>query len=104
MLDEVDFPPKIRGRVFELRTVTGPPIEVGSTTVTPLAKVVAVKGAGCVIFRSYPTAVQVSANGQVSRIRVRDMTRVAQAVVGLLNMFLIFYLVIRALRRKETRS
>jgi hypothetical protein len=101
MLGKVDFPADIQGRFFALRTVAAPRVQVGSTTVATVAKVVAVKGLGSVFIRSGPAAILVSANGQVSRVRVRDMTRVAQAVIVGLTALGTSCLVARANSRKE---
>ena len=88
-------------RFFALRTVEAPSVEVGSTTVTPLAKVLVMRGPGGVLMRSRPAAVVVFANGRVSRIRIRDTTRVAQAVVLITTALWICFLMIRASSRKE---
>jgi hypothetical protein len=103
MLGEVELSPDICCRFFTLRTVAAPSIEVGPATVTPMAKRLAVRGPGFVIIRSRPTAVQISANGQVSRVRIRDMTRVLQALVGFLTVLWISLLVTHALGRKEEK-
>jgi hypothetical protein len=101
ILGKVGFFSNILGRAFALRTVVAPCIEVGSTTVIPLAKVLMVKGPEGVLVRSWPAAVLVSANGRVSRIRITNLTRVAQAVVSITTMLWICFLVIRASNRKE---
>jgi hypothetical protein len=91
------------GRFYAVRTVAAPSCEVGSTSVTPLARVVALSGPGFVAVRSRPAAVHVSAEGQTLRVPVRDMTRVVQGIVVAMTLLLVCLIAVRALARKEAQ-
>ena len=93
----------IWGGFLSMRTVAAPRVEVGATTVTPLAKVVLVRVPGAAVIRSRPAAVLASANGQVSRTAIRDMTRVVQAGVAVMTVLCICFLAIRASTAKEAQ-
>lgn len=57
---------------------SGPPILVGETTVTPQSRVLTVRWPGGGWVWNRPVAVQVEKNGQVSRLPILDITRIAQ--------------------------
>jgi hypothetical protein len=104
---------EIAARRVKLETLAGPERNVGTFTITPVARTLTVSCAlgegtgsetgrgGLAFARTWPSAVLVSNGAQTSRLRIIDLTRVAQVVI-LLGATLWVYEVWRGTRaRKE---
>lgn len=78
-----------------------PAVEVGSVTVTPVARSAALRWRSGVLVRSWPCAVLVSREGRTARIPIVNVTRVVQAAIAMVAMLCAYGLLTRATRRKE---
>lgn len=87
--------------MFTFKTVKAPAVEVGSLTVTPVARSLAVGwGRGAVAW-SWPCAVLVSREGRTSRIRIVNVNRLAEAGIVAVAAVCAYGLLSRATRPKE---
>ena len=82
---------------IEWRTVTGAPVMAGDYTVRPLTRILVIRSPFGGLVWSRPVAVLAESAGRTERIRIVDVTRVAQ--VGLL----ITGLVARGIARRSRR-
>jgi len=93
-----------KSRFLTVGTVAGPAFTAGSATVTPLARTLTLRCAGVGFSRSWPSAVLVAGEAGTSRVPIRDVTRMAQAVLMLVAMLCAGGLVGRAAKRKGRSS
>lgn len=68
-------------------TRTGTPLTAGDVTITPEARALVVQTPVGGIVWNRPTAILVERNGCVDRIRIADVTRIAQAALIGLSVF-----------------
>ena len=89
---------------LRLATTAGQPTTVGDVTVTPEARAFVVRLPFAGFVWNWPSAVRVERGGQVQRLRIVDVSRVAQ--LGLLAAMLLLVLFGRGIdaRRKEKRD
>jgi len=89
---------------FRLTTTKGQSTTVGDLTVTPEARAFVVRLPFAGFVWNWPSAVRVERGGQVQRLRIVDVSRVAQ--LGLLAAMLLLVLFGRGIdaRRKEKRD
>ncbi len=69
------------GSLVEWRKATGAPVVAGAFRVTPEYRALVVRLPFAVLVSNRPTAVVVEQDGQVSRVRIPDVTRIAQLVI-----------------------
>jgi uncharacterized spore protein YtfJ len=85
------------------QTVSGEPVESGGATITPLTQILAVQlplGPGAAGFVwNRPVALLVERNGEVQRLPILDVTRIAQ--VGLLLTLFVVGLLTRRRSKRE---
>ena len=88
-------------RFLTFRTVVAPAVEVGSFTVSPVARTMALGCGRGVLVRSWPSAVLVAGGERASRVPILNVTRLAQAAIVVAAMLCACGLLIPATRRKE---
>ncbi len=88
------------GEVARLRTVPAPDVTVGSTTITPFERVLALRLGPTVVVRRRPWAVAVSEADRVSRHHIPDVTRMAQAGI-IFAALLGFWALLKEHRRQQ---
>jgi hypothetical protein len=84
-----------------LQVVSGEPITVGETTITPQARVLAVRWPGGGWVWNRPHAVLVERRGRVERVPIVDVTRVARWAMLGVTVGLWLLLVTRRSRRER---
>ena len=87
--------------MIRVEVVAGEPITVGETTITPQAWVLAFRWPGGGWVWNRPHAVLVERNGQVERVPIVDLTRVARW--SMLSLGVGLWLLAAVLRRRRTR-
>jgi hypothetical protein len=70
------------GALIERRTTTAPTVVVGDVRVTPEARVVSVRLPFGAFVWNRPSSVVVERGGRVERVRIVDVTRLAQVGLG----------------------
>lgn len=88
-------------RFLTFRTVAAPAVEVGSVTVSLVARSMALRCSRGVLVRSWPSAVLVSREERTSRVPIVNVTRLAQAAIVVAAMLCACGLLIQATKRKE---
>lgn len=88
-------------RHVTLKTSIGPAVRVGSLTVEPVARSLALRCSRGALVRTWPAAVLVSEEGRTSRVRIRNVTRWAQAALGLMAILGAYRLLTQRKGRKE---
>jgi hypothetical protein len=58
-------------------SISGEPVQVGSVTVTPVARLLAVGGSSGGFFWRFPTHVRVERAGQMEQLPIVDISRIA---------------------------
>jgi hypothetical protein len=96
-----------------VETVTGPERSHGPLTVTPVARSLTVgrtvpgrgeageAAGGAAFARAWPSAVLVSSGGETSRLRIVDVTRLAQLTIVLVALIALYEMLTRSKKRKE---
>jgi hypothetical protein len=90
-----------RGRFLTVRTVAAPAAQVGSLRGTPVARSMALKWSRGSLVRSWPSALLVSTEGRTTRVRIVDVTRLAQVAIVLAAMLCTCGFLTGASSRKE---
>ncbi|MGB8646332.1 MAG: hypothetical protein WCF84_13930 [Anaerolineae bacterium] len=89
--------------IVQLQTLSGTPVRVGATTVTPQSQALTVRLPFGGFVRNRPVAVLVEREGRTERIPIIDVTRVAE--IALAGLALVLLLTVSATRsRKESRG
>ena len=91
-------------RLVAFRTVLAPAVEVGSVTVTPVAKSVALRCGRATLVRSWPSAVLVLRGGRASRLPIVNVTRMVQVAIVTAATLCAWGLWVPASVRKERSS
>ena len=87
--------------LIERRTTAGPPIVVGNVRATPQARVVIVRLPFGGFVWNRPTSVEIERDGRVERLRIVNVTRIAQ--IGLWGCALAVLLA-QAMKREGART
>lgn len=90
------------GQFFQWQTMSGEPIKVGETTITPQSRVLVFRFPYGGFVWNRPTAVLVERAGQSERIAIVDRTRIALVALSVLGF--IFSLILRQFRFNEKES
>lgn len=85
----------------QLRTIAGRAVHVGEITITPYAQTLTVRGPFGGFVWNRPVAIEIERAGQVKRIRVVDVTRIAQLGVLASVLVLAVYGAATLARRRE---
>jgi hypothetical protein len=91
-------------RRLTLSTTAAPSVAAGQTTVTPVAKTMALSCGRGVLVRSWPSAVLVVKQGRTSRVPIIDVTRLAQAAIVVAAVLCARRLLTQRIRLKERSS
>jgi len=87
--------------ILQWQTVSGDEVAIGDVTVTPQSKALIVRFPYWGMVWNRPVAVVAHRGGQTERIRVVDVTRVAQlGLLGLSTLFLVVILILSVRRRR----
>jgi hypothetical protein len=87
---------------IQLQTNTGDPQTIGEATITPQSQALIVRFPFGGFVWNRPVAVLVDRNGQIERIPIVDVTRIAQlSVLGLTLAFSIIIAALAARRRSQ---
>ena len=92
---------ELRSRHVTLRNSIGPAVRVGSLTLEPVARSLALRCSRGVLVRTWPAAVLVSAEGRTSRVPIRNVTLWAQAAIGLMAILGVYGFMTQRKERKE---
>jgi hypothetical protein len=88
--------------VVQVQIVTGDPVTVGATTVTPQSQAISVHWPGGGLIWHRPLAVLAARDGQTERLPIVDVTRNIQ--LGLLGAVLIVSLLMSQSTQRRKRS
>jgi len=88
---------------FRVQTGVGPPVTVGDITVTPQFEAVIVRLASSGFIWNRPTAILVEQNGHITRLPIRDITRILLLWLLSFSLLLSIMSFIKFSRRKVIR-
>jgi hypothetical protein len=88
--------------MFQWQTLSGDPVTVGDVTVTPQSQALSIRWPNGGFVWNRPVAMLVERNGEIERIPIIDVTRVAQlALIGFSLVFSAFVFVLSARQRRK---
>ncbi len=89
------------GRILEVRTLSGRPVQAGDMTITPQSQAVLVRLPFGGLVWNRPAAVIVEREGRTTRMSIVDVTRLAQVALAFFSIGLVMMARRQARKKKE---
>jgi hypothetical protein len=87
------------GEIFQWQNLSGNPVQIGDTTLTPQSRVLTVRSHFGGFVWNRPSAILIERGGHTERLPILDVTRIGLLAVVCLSVFVTIF--VRAIRERS---